>query len=116
MTVGFVSIVNHILLAALGICIAAFFSSVMMESAINAYGGLALTVILSIAALGIENALPASLKYMTWIIPPATITQQPLFQWEEENLAHLSGFPFLWILIYTGIMMLLFLVMANKRR
>ncbi|WP_080875134.1 hypothetical protein [Oceanobacillus timonensis] len=114
--VGFVSFMNHILLAMLGICIAAFFSKVMMESAINAYGGLALTMILSIASIGIENALPASIRYITWIIPPATAMQQPLFQWEEENLSSLSYFPFLWIAIYTGILMLLFLIVANRRR
>ncbi|MFD1066443.1 hypothetical protein [Oceanobacillus locisalsi] len=114
--VGFVAFINHMLLAMLGVCVAAFFSKGMMESAINAYGGLALTIILSIAALGIRNALPASIKYITWILPPATVTQQPLFQWEEETLSSLSYFPFLWIAMYTGIIMFLFLIIANRRR
>lgn len=114
--VGFVSVVNYILSAALGICIASFFSKVMMENTINAYGGLALTVMLSIASLGIENALPESIKYITWIIPPATVTQQPLFQWSTENLSSLSYIPFLWIMIYTGIVMLLFLTIVSRKR
>lgn len=114
--VGFVSFVNHLLLAALGICTAGFFSKVMMENAINAYGGLTLTIILSIAALGIKNALPASFKYIIWLLPPAAITQQPLIQWERESLSSISYLPFLWILIYTGIIMLLFLILVNKRR
>ncbi|WP_040979002.1 hypothetical protein [Oceanobacillus jeddahense] len=113
--VGLVSFVNHILLAALGGCIAAFFSKVMMESAINAYGGLAMTIIISIAAMGIENVLPPSIRYITWMIPPATVTQQPLFQWDAGNLSSLPSFPFLWIMIYTGMIMLLFLIIANRR-
>lgn len=114
--VGFISFINHLLLAALGICIAAFFSKVMMDSAINAFGGLVLTIILSIAALGIENILPASFKNTVWLLPPATITQRPLIQWEEESLSSISCLPFLWIGIYTGIILLLFLIMANRRR
>ncbi|GGP13989.1 hypothetical protein [Oceanobacillus neutriphilus] len=116
LAVGFISFVNHLLLAALGICVASFFSKVMMESAINAYGGLVLTIILSIAALGIENVLPASFKYTVWLLPPATITQRPLIQWEEESLSSISYLPFLWIVIYTVIILLLFLIMANRRR
>lgn len=115
-SVGFVSFVNHILLAALGICIASFFSKVMVESAVNAYGGLVLTVILSIAAIGIQNTLPASLKSMIWVLPPATITQRPLIQWQGDTLSNLPFLPFIWIIIYTGIIILLFLILVKKKR
>ncbi|GEN88739.1 hypothetical protein MKY30_23190 [Oceanobacillus sp. FSL W8-0428] len=114
--VGFISFVNHLLLAVLGIGVAGFFSKMMMESAINAYGGLVLTIILSIAAPGIENILPASFKYIVWLLPPATITQRPLIQWKGESLSGISYLPFLWIMIYAGIILLLFLILANRRR
>ncbi|WP_152655062.1 hypothetical protein [Oceanobacillus sp. CFH 90083] len=115
-TIGFVTFANHVLLATLGIGIASFFSKVMMESAINAYGGLALTIILSITALGIHEALPASIRYVTWLLPPATVTQQPLIQWEGDSLSHLSYLSFIWIVIYAGVIILLFLILAKKRR
>src|SRR5699024_6356630 len=47
LTIGLVSIVNHVFLSILGISIASLFSKIVTENAINSYGGLALTIIIS---------------------------------------------------------------------
>ena len=114
LTIGLVSIVNHVFLSILGICIASLFSKVITESAINSYGGLALTIIISLAALGVYDALPSYLKNIIWIIPPATITQTPLFNWNGENVLDLSLFPFIWIIIYSLLLLYLFLKLAKR--
>ena len=114
LTIGFVSFANHILLATLGITVASLFSEALMESPVNSYGGLALTIVLSIAALGIHGALPTALKNITWVIPPAVNTQQSLMNWSGENLGDLSIFPFIWIIIYSILLLILFLKLAKS--
>lgn len=114
--IGLVSAANHILLATLGISIAAFFSKSIMESTVNAYGGLTLTIILSIAALGIYEALPSFLKYVVWLLPPAVSTQKPLIQWGGEKLGDLPLFPFIWILVYSISLFILFLQVVRRKR
>lgn len=113
-TIGFVSFVNHVLLATLGIMVASLFSKALMESPVNSYGGLALTIVLSIAALGIYEALPAGFKHITWIIPPAVSTQQSLMNWSGEGLSSLTMFPFMWTIIYAIILLFLFLKLARS--
>jgi hypothetical protein len=113
-TIGLVSIVNHVILSILGISIASLFSKIITESAVNSYGGLALTIAISLAALGVSDALPSYLKIFVWIIPPATITQTPLFNWNGENFLSLSLFPFIWIIIYSLFILFLFLKLAKK--
>ena len=105
---------NHILLATLGITVASLFSEALMESPVNSYCGLALTIVLSIAALGIHGALPTALKNITWVIPPAVNTQQSLMNWSGENLGDLSIFPFIWIIIYSILLLILFLKLAKS--
>jgi len=114
LTIGLVSIVNHVFLSILGISIASLFSKIVTENAINSYGGLALTIIISLASLGIYNALPSYLKIITWIIPPATNTQIPLFNWNGDHILDLSLFPFIWILIYALLLLYLFLQLAKR--
>lgn len=114
LTIGLVAIVNHVSLSILGICIASFFSKIITESAVNSYGGLALTIIISIAALGIYDALPSYLKGIVWIIPPATITQTPLINWDGDNVLDLSFFPFIWVIIYALLLLYLFLKLARR--
>lgn len=114
LTIGLVSLLNHIILSILGVSVASLFSKVITESAINSYGGLALTIIISIAALGVYDALPTHLKNIVWIIPPATITQKPLFHWNGERILELSFFPFIWILVYALILIYFFLKLAKR--
>lgn len=113
-TIGLVSIVNHVFLSILGISIASFFSKIITDSAINSYGGLALTIVISLAALGIYDVLPLYLKNIVWVIPPATSTQTLLIIWNGENVLDLSIFPFIWIIIYSLILLYLFLKLANR--
>lgn len=114
LTIGMVSIVNHIFLSILGISIASLFSKIITESAINSYGGLALTIIVSLAALGVYDTLPSYLKNIVWLIPPATSTQTPLINWNGENVLDLSLFPFIWIIIYSLLILYLFLKLAKR--
>ena len=113
-TIGLVSMINHIFLAVLGICIASLFSRIITENVINSYGGLALTIILSLAAIGLYNMLPSYLKNIVWLIPPATSTQTPLINWNGENILDLPFFPFIWIIIYSLCLLYLFLKLAKK--
>ena len=112
--IGLVSIVNHVLLSILGISAASLFSKIITESAINSYGGSALAIIISFAAPGLYEALPSYLKNIVWLIPPATSTQTLLINWNGENIADLSLFPFLWIIIYSLLLLYLFLMLAKK--
>ncbi|GIO21442.1 hypothetical protein [Oceanobacillus sp. J11TS1] len=114
--VGFVSLANHILLATLGISIASFFNKSMMESTVNAYGGLVLTLILSFASLGIYKVLPSFIKYVAWLLPPAVSTQIPLIQWDGEMIGELSLIPFIWIFIYSVVLFILFLQVARLKK
>jgi hypothetical protein len=111
---GLVSFVNHVFLSILGISIASLFSKVITESAVNSYGGLSLTIVISVAALGINDALPSYLKNIIWIIPPAASTQPTLFNWNGKNVLDLSLFPFLWIMIYSIFLLYLFLMLAKR--
>lgn len=113
-TIGMVTIVNHIFLSILGISIASVFSKIITESAINSYGGLALTITGSLAALGIYDVLPSYLKSIVWIIPPATSTNTTLFNWNGDSILDLSLFPFIWIVIYALFLLYLFLKLAKK--
>lgn len=114
LTIGLVSILNHVILSTLGISIASLFSKIITENAINSYGGLALTTIISLAALGVYDALPSYLQNIIWIIPPATSTQTPLFNWNGDSVLDLSLFPFIWIIIYSLLLLYLFVKLAKK--
>ncbi|GGN64920.1 hypothetical protein [Oceanobacillus indicireducens] len=115
-TIGLVSFVNHIILAVLGISLASLFSKLIMRSTINSFGGLILTLVLSLAALGIERVFPSFLKNVLWVIPPATITQTPLVNWDGMYISGLSLFPFIWTIIYSLIIIFLFLQLAKRLR
>ena len=115
LSTGFVSFANHILLATLGICVGSLFSKGSMDNPVNSYGGLSLTVIISIAALGIYNVLPLPFKNIVWILPPSVITQTPLNDWSGESISELSIFPFIWIIIYSLLLVLLFLKLAKRK-
>lgn len=112
--IGLVSIMNLVFLSILGISVASLFSKVITESAVNSYGGLSLAIVISLAALGIYDALPLYLKNITWIIPPAASTQPILFNWNGESILDLSLFPFLWIIIYSLLLLFLFLTLAKR--
>lgn len=114
LTIGVVFIANHVFLTILGISIASLFSKIITENAINSYGGLALTIIISIAALGIYDAVPTYLKNIIWIIPPATSVQTTLFNWNGDSILDLSILPFIWILIYALLVLSLFLKLAKR--
>lgn len=114
LTIGLVAIVNYVFLSILGISIASLFSKIITENVINSYGGLALTIIVSLAALGIYNALPSYLQNIIWIIPPATSTQTPLYNWNGDSVWDLSLFPFIWIIIYSLLLLYLFVRLAKK--
>lgn len=114
-TVGFMSILNHILLATLGIMLASLFSKGVMESTVNSYGGLALALILSIAAIGIQKLLPASLENMVWLLPPALMTHVSLLDWTGESISQLEFIPFLWIFLYSLILLVTFLSLSKQK-
>lgn len=111
---GFVSFSNHILLATLGIVVASLFSQVITKNVVNAYGGLAITVVISIAGIGIKDVLPEFLKPITWIIPPVSMTQKTLFDWTGEGVSDLAIFPFIWIVIYTLCLGVLFFRLIKR--
>ncbi|MEI5905667.1 hypothetical protein WAK64_01125 [Bacillus spongiae] len=111
---GIVLFVHHILLATLGISVASFFSKRIMNSPINYYGGLAITIIVSIAALRIYEDLPIIFKNIVWVIPPAVYTQTPLINWTGESILDLPLFPFIWILIYSFLLLFLFLKLSKR--
>lgn len=113
-TIGLVSLLNHILLGILGICVASLFSKVITESAVNSFGGLSLIIVISLAALGIYDVLPSFLKNIVWIIPPAASTQSSLINWNGESIMSLSIFPFIWIIIYSMLLLYLFLKLARR--
>ncbi|MDQ0232879.1 hypothetical protein [Metabacillus malikii] len=115
LSTGLVSLANHSLLATLGICVASLFSKGLMDNQVNSYGGLSLIVTLSIAALGIYNYLPPSFKNIVWILPPAVITQNPLGDWSGESISELTIFPFIWIIIYSVLLVMLFLKLAKLK-
>lgn len=115
LTTGFVSFANHILSATLGICVASLFSKGLLVNPVNSYGGLSLIVILSIAALGIYDVLPPSFQNIVWILPPSVITQTPLSDWSGESISDLSIFPFIWIIIYSLLLVTLFLKLAKRK-
>ncbi|MBY7142008.1 hypothetical protein KFZ56_02670 [Virgibacillus sp. NKC19-3] len=114
LTIGLVSLVNHIFLAILGISVASLFSKIIMKSVVNSFGGLALTIVVSIAALGIYDVLPSFIKNIVWIIPPAAITQVPLTNWNGESILNLSMFPFIWVIFYALVILYLFLKLAKR--
>lgn len=114
-TVGFMSILNHILLATLGIMLASLFSKGVMESTVNSYGGLALALILSIAAIGIQKLLPAPLENMVWLLPPALMTHVSLLDWTGESISQLELIPFLWIFLYSLILLVTFLSLSKQK-
>lgn len=116
LTIGLVSLLNHILLGILGICVASFFSKPITESPVNSFGGLSLIIAISLAAIGIYNVLPSFLKNIVWIIPPAASTQIPLFNWNGESILDLSIFPFIWIFIYSMFLLYLFFKLARRFR
>lgn len=114
LSTGIVSLANHILLATLGVCVGSLFSKGVMDNLANSYGGLSLTVIISIAALGIYDVLPSTFKNIVWILPPSVITQTPLNDWSGESISELSVFPFVWIIIYSFLLVMLFLKLARR--
>jgi hypothetical protein len=113
LSTGFVSFANHILLATLAICVGSLFSK--GDNPVNSYGGLSLTVIISIAALGIYDVLPPTFKNIVWILPPSMITQTPLNDWSGESISELSIIPFSWIIIYSFLLVMLFLKLAKRK-
>ena len=115
LSTGFVLFTNHILLATLGICVGSLFSKGLMDNPVNSYGGLSLTVIISIAALGIYDVLPLTFKNLVWILPPSVMTQTPLNDWSGESISELSIFPFIWIIIYSLLLVILFLKLARRK-
>lgn len=115
-TTGLVAFMNHLFSGILGISVASLFSKVITKSAVNSFGGLSLVIVVSLAALGISGMLPSSLNQLVWIIPPATATQGPLYNWNGEDLQGLPMFPFIWIIIYSFLLVILFLQLAKRLR
>ncbi|MFD1848568.1 hypothetical protein [Oceanobacillus bengalensis] len=113
-TLGFVAILNHMVLAILGISVASIFSREVIKSPISAYGGLALCLTISISALGIYDVLPSIFKNIVWIIPPAISTQSSLMEWSGTSITQLSIFSFVWIVIYSLLVLLLFLKLSRR--
>jgi len=113
LTISLVSLLNHILLGILGICVASLFSKVITESVVNSFGGLSLIIVISLAALGIYDTLPSFLKSIVWIIPPVASTHPVLINWNGESILGLSIFPFIWIIIYSMLLLYLFLKLAR---
>lgn len=116
LTIGLVSFANYLILGILGVSLASLFSKVIMKSAINSFGGLTLTIVLSLAAIGVERVLPSFLKNVLWVMPPATITQTPLLKWDGGYIYDLARFPFIWVIIYSFIIIFLFLQLAKRLR
>ncbi|MBA4537133.1 hypothetical protein H1Z61_08235 [Bacillus aquiflavi] len=116
MSAGFVSLANHLVLATLGISVASLFSKTLMRSAISSYGGLVLISTISLAALGIYKILPSAIKNIVWLLPPATITQSQLVNWNGKNISELSLFPFVWVSIYSLLIIFLFLKLTKRSR
>ncbi|KXY43355.1 hypothetical protein NST86_29185 [Bacillus sp. FSL L8-0199] len=112
--VGLVSLVNHIALATLGISVASLFSKWIVDNPVNSYGGLAITVMTSIGAIGIYDLLPSTFKNIVWVIPPAVSTQTTLIHWSGKSILELSLFPFIWVFIYSVLILYLFLKLSKR--
>ncbi|RLL48261.1 hypothetical protein D8M04_03020 [Oceanobacillus piezotolerans] len=113
--IGFISFINHLLLSLLGLSVGSLFSRNLMSSPINSYGGLALTLTISISAIGIYSILPHTIRNIVWIIPPSVITQLPLMNWSGESILELSTFPFIWIMLYSFIAIFIFIRLSNSK-
>lgn len=115
LTVGFISLLNHFMLSLLGISVASVFSKVLMESTINSYGGLALTMTVSFTTIGLYEVLPALFKNLVWVLPPAIITQKPLMNWNGETLSNLDWLPFIWVPFYGLLLIGIFLLLVKRK-
>lgn len=115
LTIGFVSLMNHILLSILGISVATLFSKVVMDNTVNSYGGLALVITFSFTAIGLYEVLPVMFKNLVWLVPPALITQKPLMNWNGQSLSNIEWFPFIWILSYIAILIVIFFILVKRK-
>ncbi|WP_010094289.1 hypothetical protein [Ornithinibacillus scapharcae] len=115
LSVGFISLMNHFMLSLLGIGVASLFSRIFMNSTVNSYGGLALTITISFTTIGLYEVLPTMFKNLVWVIPPAIMTQKPLMNWNGQTLSNIEWFPFVWILIYASLLISIFFILVKRK-
>ncbi|GIP33277.1 hypothetical protein [Paenibacillus sp. J2TS4] len=110
-----VSLYAHLLFTWMAIVLTALFCSKIGTQLISKLGGLVLTMIMSLAVPGLNEWLPYPLRWLLWVLPPASLLIDSLMNFdtlgELETIAKLG-----WPLLYTMVLFLLTIVYLQVRR
>lgn len=112
--VGVFALINHLLLATLGICVGSFFTREFMKNSINAIGGLWFVLLLSIPYDSLAERLPVLARPILWILPPSIHTITILESWNGTTVDFNFLLPFIWIIIYCSLLLFLFFTLLKK--
>lgn len=112
--VSLFALMNHLLLATLGICVGCFFTKEFMKSSINAIGGLWLVLLLSVPFDSLTEKLPDLVRPILWILPPSVHTITTLEGWDRTTVDFNFLLPFFWIATYCSILLSLFFMLLKR--
>jgi len=93
---------GHLILALLGVVLAAFLYEWFGNRFISTIGGLLLLLTLSVCSSVIGEALPAWLRPLAWLLPPAGFVME---RWNTVDTAVEGAGPLLWSTLYTLVAM-----------
>ncbi|WP_374017144.1 hypothetical protein ABU162_23595 [Paenibacillus thiaminolyticus] len=105
----------HMELAGLGIAIAYLWSSALWVKTSTAIAGILLLIALSSAQGTVAEALPALLKPLLWLLPPAH-SSLSLFMRDAALSVNEKIWHTMWPLIYTGAAFSLMIATARRRQ
>jgi len=97
-----VSLYGHLLLALLGILLAYLVFELSGIKLISTLGWLFIVLALSLAAFSISEKLPESLRWLLWVLPPASSIMRGLTNFDQLDAlgtASTFGFPFLSVIL-----------------
>lgn len=107
-----IGILTHVLLGILAVSISVLFTRNLVEKSSTSWLGVMFALVVTIASVGVKEVLPGIWKNIILILPPV------------PELSGLMGesvpsfeifFVYIWLCVYTFVLIILFLFMKNRR-
>ncbi|QJD85091.1 hypothetical protein [Cohnella herbarum] len=109
-----IAYLSHGFLALLGLSISILFTNKLVGKLSYAILGIFLTIAIALAGAGIAKALPEYASGLAWLLPPLFRTMETLNRYEEATALDIA-LSVTAPLLYSGILLGIFLVSMKKR-
>ncbi|RXZ79017.1 hypothetical protein EBB07_24510 [Paenibacillaceae bacterium] len=109
----FTAVYAHLLLALLGVLLAALVCRLTGSRLIVTLGWLLIMLALSLSTGPLGESLPGVIRFIVWLLPPASLVMTAMMQFGEPHSSLLAGL--IYPLIYTCALLLATLWLSERR-